>query len=80
MKQFMIMDEKSIGYIAKLITIIEIDKEEYAIYAMPKDENTSSIYVSLITKDSKGNDILKNINPTKKERIFQITKKIININ
>ncbi len=80
MKTFMIMDEKSMGYEANLITIIEIENNEYAIYSVDKNDNTSNVYVSLITKDSKENDILQSIQGEDKEKIFQIVRKMLDIN
>lgn len=80
MKTFMIMDEKSMGYEANLITIIEIENNEYAIYSVDKNDNTSNVYVSLITKDSKENDILQSIKGEDKEKVFQIVMKMLDIN
>lgn len=79
-KILMIMDEKSMGHQAELITVLEIDNEEYAVYSINKNGNKSNIYVSSITKDRNGNDVLKTINEEQKDKIFKIVQELLNAN
>ena len=79
-KTFMLMDEKSIGYQGEIITVLEYDGENYAVYAIDKGNGTSNLYVSNLKKDEKGNDILVSIKEENKLQIFKIIEELIGTN
>ncbi len=79
-KTFMLMDEKSIGYQGEIITVLEYDGENYAVYAIDKGNGTSNLYVSNLKKDEKGNDILVSIKEENKLQIFKIVEELIGTN
>ena len=77
---FMLMDEKSIGYQGEIITVLEYDGENYAVYAIDKGNGTSNLYVSNLKKDEKGNDILVSIKEENKLQVFKIVEELIGTN
>ena len=79
-KTFMLMDEKSIGYQGEIITVLEYDGENYAVYAIDKGNGTSNLYVSNLKKDEKGNDILVSIKEENKLQVFKIVEELIGTN
>lgn len=79
-KTFMLMDEKSIGYQGEIITVLEYDGENYAVYAIDNDNGTSNLYVSNLKKDEKGNDILVSIKEENKLQVFKIVEELIGTN
>ncbi len=79
-KTFKVIDENNIEREASLITVIEVDKKEYAIYSIVRDENTVNIFVSQLLKNEDGKDVLKNITDEReKEKIDKIVKDIIKL-
>lgn len=76
-KTFMLMDEKSIGYNADLITVLEIDNEKYAIYSIDNTNGTSNVYASQLKKDQTGHDILASVEEEKKSQIFKIVEELL---
>lgn len=79
-KTFMLMDEKSIGYQGEIITVLECDGENYAVYAIDNGNGTSNLYVSNLKKDEKGNDILVSIKEENKLQVFKIVEELIGTN
>ena len=79
-KKFKITDEQNIEREANLITIFENEGKEYAVYSIDRDAETVNIFVSIVTKDEFGNDILKDIeNPEEKAKIDNIVKELIKL-
>ena len=79
-KTFKVIDENNIEREASLITVIEVDKKEYAIYSIVRDKNTVNIFVSQLLKNEDGKDVLKNITDEReKEKIDKIVKDIIKL-
>ena len=64
---------------AELLTILQIDGIEYAVYSIDKDVNTSDVYVARIIKDLNGNDSIVTIeNEEERNNVFKIVDKMIN--
>ena len=79
-KKFKITDEQNIEREANLITIFENEGKEYAVYSIDRDAETVNIFVSIVTKDEFGNDILKDIEkPEEKAKIDNIVKELIKL-
>lgn len=58
--------------VAELLTVVQIDKIEYAVYALPgkTDPRRRNIYASYVLKDENGYDTLADItDPADKEKV-----------
>lgn len=63
----------------ELLTILQIDGIEYAVYSMDRDTSISDVYVARIVKDLNGNDNIITIeNELEKNKVFKIIDKMIN--
>lgn len=63
---------------AELITVVEIDSKEYAVYSIDNQNGTVDILASYVEKDEEGYDKLVNItNPADKEKISMFIKKLV---
>lgn len=79
-KNFRIEDEQGIVRDAELITIIDVEGKEYAIYSIERDEENTNIFVSGIEKGIDGKSKLVDITDAKeKEELDEITKEIIKL-
>lgn len=75
---FIMIDENGNEKEAEIITIIEIDNQEYVIYAVNKNEESDNIFASRIIKDENGNDVIKSIeNQEEKNKVFEIIKELL---
>ena len=63
---------------AELITVVEIDSKEYAVYSIDNQNGTVDILASYVEKDAEGYDKLVNItNPADKEKVSMFIKKLV---
>lgn len=63
---------------AELLSVVEIDDKEYAVYSIDNDNGTVDILASYVTKDEEGYDKLVDItNPVDKEKVFNFIKGLI---
>lgn len=63
---------------AELITVVEIDSKEYAVYSIDNQNGTVDILASYVEKDEEGYDKLVNItNPEDKAKISMFIKKLV---
>lgn len=63
---------------AELLSVVEIDDKEYAVYSIDNDNGTVDILASYVTKDLEGYDKLVDItNPVDKEKVFNFIKGLI---
>ncbi len=63
---------------AELLSVVEIDDKEYAVYSIDNDNGTVDILASYVIKDEEGYDKLADItNPVDKEKIFNFIKGLI---
>jgi hypothetical protein len=63
---------------AELITVVEIDSKEYAVYSIDNQNGTVDILASYVEKDEEGYDKLVNItDPEDKEKISMFIKKLV---
>ncbi len=63
---------------AELLSVVEIDTKEYAVYSIDNDNGTVDILASYVTKDPEGYDKLVDItNPVDKEKVFNFIKGLI---
>ena len=63
---------------AELLSVVEIDSKEYAVYSIDNDNGTVDILASYVIKDEEGYDKLVDItNPVDKEKVFNFIKGLI---
>ena len=78
--KFKVIDEGNIEREATLLTTIEVDNKNYAIYSIKRSEDSVNIFVSLLVVDENGNQMLKDIESvSEKEKIESIVKDIIKL-
>ena len=63
---------------AELLSVVEIDGKEYAVYSLDNKNGTVGILASYVVKDSEGYDQLIDINnPVDKEKISNFIKSLV---
>lgn len=76
---FVVQDEYGRNMVAELLTILEIDGIEYAVYSIDASEEESDVFVARVVKDAEGNDNIVTIeNEEERTKVFEIVKKMIN--
>lgn len=61
--------------VAEVLDIVTLDNDEYAIYKVPKDNDTSDVFASKIVKDMDGSERLVDIEDEyTKARLLEIIK------
>lgn len=63
---------------AELLSVVEIDGKEYAVYSIDNKNGTVDILASYVVKDAEGYDQLVDItNPLDKEKVSNFIKELI---
>ena len=63
---------------AELLSVVEIDGKEYAVYSLDNKNGTVDILASYVVKDAEGFDQLVDIdNPFDKEKISNFIKSMV---
>lgn len=63
---------------AELLSVVEIDEKEYAVYSIDNNNGTVDILASYVEKDEEGFDKLVDItNPVDKEKISRFIKDLV---
>ncbi len=63
---------------AELLSVVEIDGKEYAVYSLDNKNGTVDILASYVVKDAEGFDQLVDIdNPFDKEKISNFIKSLV---
>ncbi|HAB67554.1 MAG TPA: hypothetical protein DCE23_09335 [Firmicutes bacterium] len=63
---------------AELLSVVEIDSKEYAVYSLDNDNGTVDILASYVIKDAEGYDQLVDItNPIDKEKISNFIRGLV---
>ncbi len=66
-----------VARLAEVVDIIQYNENEYALYSIINDEETSDLFVSKIKHDEAGNDILVDIEDAEEKRqVFDIVSKM----
>ena len=55
-EKFTMIDENGKEQIARILNIVEINHQEYLIYAISKNDEEENVYVEKIIKDQNGNE------------------------
>jgi len=71
---FNVETEDGVTQEAELLTIFEIEYlgKEYAIYTIPKDDDTDDIYGGIVVQDENGNDQLLDLETDLDKEIIRI--------
>ena len=63
---------------AELLSVVEIDGKEYAVYSIDNKNGTVDILASYVIKDAEGYDQLVDINnPEDKEKVSNFIKSLV---
>lgn len=63
---------------AELLSVVEIDNKEYAVYSIDNNNGTVDILASYVEKDEEGYDKLVDINnPEDKEKVTNFIKDLV---
>lgn len=63
---------------AELISVVEIDNKEYAVYSLDNKNGTIDILASYVIKDSEGYDkLIDIIDPSDKAKISKFIKELV---
>ena len=63
---------------AELLSVVDIDGKEYAVYSLDNNNGTVDILASYVTKDEEGYDKLIDIdNPIDKEKISNYIRNLV---
>lgn len=63
---------------AELLSVVEIDGKEYAVYSLDNQNGTVDILASYVMKDAEGYDQLVDItNPVDKEKVSNFIKSLV---
>ena len=76
---FVVQDEFGRNMVAELLTIVEIDGIEYAVYSIDASEEESDVFVARIVKDAEGNDNIADIeDEEERAKVFEVVQRMIN--
>lgn len=77
-KTLMMQDENGVQLEVEILTILQIDGIEYAVYSIDKDNTTSDVYAGRLVKDQNGQEGIFGIdNVEEKKRVFGIIDRMI---
>ena len=80
MNKFMIKDENGVQREATLITVIESEGKKYAVYSIDRDNENVNVFISSLTTDQNGNNVLVDINDqNEKNKLIELVKNIIKL-
>ena len=76
--RFQVQIEPSEIMEAELLSVVEIDNKEYAVYSIDNNNGTVDILASYVEKDEEGYDKLVDINnPEDKEKVTNFIKDLV---
>ena len=75
---FTMIDENGKEQIARILNIVEINHQEYLIYAISKNDEEENVYVEKIIKDQNGNENVVSIeNEEERNLVFEALKEVL---
>lgn len=76
---FMVLDELGNEREAKILNVVEINNQEYLVYAVSQNDEEDGIFAQKLIKDDLGNeDIVPIENEEEKRIVFDAIREIIN--
>lgn len=77
-EKFRVMDENGIEKEAEIITSFNYKEKDYIVYSIDKDEQTTNVFVSKLSKDNEGYDVIEDINDEiERNEIQNVVKEIL---
>lgn len=75
---FTMFDEVGNEREARILNIVEVNEQEYVVYAISQNEEEEAIYAAKLVKDMMGNeDIVSIDNEEEKKVVFEAIREII---
>lgn len=75
---FTMLDENGKERIARILNAVEINNQEYIVYAIEQNEEEDAIFASKIIKDEMGNeDIISITDEEEKRVVFDAIREVI---
>lgn len=75
---FTMLDENGKERIARILNAVEINNQEYIVYAIEQNEEEDAIFASKIIKDEMGNeDIIQITDEEEKRVVFNAIREVI---
>lgn len=75
---FTMLDENGKERIARILNAVEINNQEYIVYAIEQNEEEDAIFASKIIKDEMGNeDIIPITDEEEKRIVFNAIREVI---
>ena len=76
---FMMLDEEGNEKEARILNVVEINNQEYVVYAISRNEEEDAIFAAKLIKDETGNEDMVPIeNEEEKRIVFDAIREIIN--
>lgn len=76
---FMMLDEAGNEKEARILNVVEINNQEYVVYAISRNEEEDAIFAAKLIKDETGNEDMVPIeNEEEKRIVFDAIREIIN--
>lgn len=77
-EMFTMIDEEGNEREARILNVVEINNQEYVVYAISQNEEEEAIFVAKLVKDMIGNeDIVPIDNEEEKRIVFDAVREII---
>ncbi len=75
---FMMLDENGVEREARILNKIEVDGQDYLIYALSISSSEDSVYVAKIVKNGEDEEIVSITDSEERERVNSIVIDLIN--
>lgn len=77
-EKFRVVDENGIEKEAEVITSFTYKEKDYLIYSIDSDEENAGIFVSRLSNDDEGYDVIEDISDdNEREEIQKVVKEIL---
>lgn len=75
---FIVCDENGNSFIANMLTMLEINGNDYVIYNIENDINSSNVYaLKMLVSDDENNKLVSINDEIEKRQVFSIVDKMI---
>ena len=75
---FIMLDEFGVEREARILNVVEINNQEYVVYAVSKNEEEESIFADKIIRDQNGEENIVSIEDEEEKRmVFDTIKEVI---
>lgn len=75
---FIMLDEFGVEQEARILNVVEINNQEYLVYAVSKNEEEESIFTDKLIRDQNGEENIVSIeDEEEKKMVFETIKEVI---